>query len=335
MPGLSERAVVSVVIKALNEERHIEASVRSALAAIEAVGSGEVILADSCSSDKTVEIAGQYPITIVQLKRADERRCGIGPELGYQVSRGEFVYILDGDMELDKSFLPAAVEAMHADPRLGGVAGIVEEMSDASYQFRARKRRGSEMRAGVVHWLDMGGLYRREALEQAGFFSDRNLHAFEEQDLGNRLTQHGWKLQRLDRTGVRHFGHTDNSLRLLLKRWQSGYLDGAGELLRASLGRPYFWPVLWRQKHLFVALGIWIGLVIGLLRLGSAPWILQGVLAAVMLLLVLRAAKTRSLKDAFAGQVVWQVTSIAMLRGFLRGRRDPHEAIEKIVLKGQ
>src|SRR6476659_2248742 len=74
---------VSIIIKALNEERHIEAAVRSALAAIGALD-GEVILADSGSSDRTIEIARQYPIAIVQLAHPAERRCGIGPQLGYQ-----------------------------------------------------------------------------------------------------------------------------------------------------------------------------------------------------------------------------------------------------------
>ena len=57
------RMRVSVVIKALNEERHIEAAIVSALAAVAAVG-GEVILADSGSTDKTVEIARKFPIAV-------------------------------------------------------------------------------------------------------------------------------------------------------------------------------------------------------------------------------------------------------------------------------
>ena len=91
---------VTVIIKALNEAKHIDAAISSALAAIARVG-GEVILADSGSTDRTVEIAARHPITVVQLRHRAERRCGIGPQLGYQNARGEFIYILDGDMELE------------------------------------------------------------------------------------------------------------------------------------------------------------------------------------------------------------------------------------------
>ena len=94
-----ERCLVSVVIKALNEESGIEATIESALRAVSKV-SGEVVLADSCSTDRTVELAMKYPVRIVQLANASERCCGIGPQLGYQHSSGEFIYLIDGDMQL-------------------------------------------------------------------------------------------------------------------------------------------------------------------------------------------------------------------------------------------
>ena len=99
-----ERCLVSVVIKALNEESGIVATIESALRAVSRVG-GEVVLADSCSTDSTVELAMKYPVRIVQLVNANERCCGIGPQLGYQHSSGEFIYLIDGDMQLLDGFL--------------------------------------------------------------------------------------------------------------------------------------------------------------------------------------------------------------------------------------
>ena len=122
---------VSVIIKALNEEQRIAAAVQSALDAVAELG-GEVILADSVSSDNTIAIASEFPITIVQLKNPQEKRCGIGPQLGYQVAKGEYIYILDGDMELDPQFLATAVALFEQEPQLGGVAGIIKETSEAS-----------------------------------------------------------------------------------------------------------------------------------------------------------------------------------------------------------
>jgi glycosyltransferase involved in cell wall biosynthesis len=322
---------VSVIIKALNEERHVRASIESALAAVATVG-GEVILADSGSTDRTVEIAREYPVTVVQLRHPHERRCGIGPQLGYQLARGEFVYILDGDMELDRDFLPEALAAMQADSRLAGIGGLVEEQSDASYQFRGRKRRARERQASVCEWLDMGGLYRVEALRDVGYFSNRNLHAYEEMELGLRLCAAGWTLRRLATRGVVHHGRTEGNWPLLVRRWRSRYLDGAGELIRASLGRPYFYRAVQTQRHLVVGLLIWVGLLAGLVALPVTPWPLLGLIAFTVALVALRAHGAGSLADACFGQVVWQVTALAMLRGLLARPRNPRDPVDYVLL---
>jgi glycosyltransferase involved in cell wall biosynthesis len=322
---------VSVVIKALNEERHIRASIESAIQAVMRVG-GEVILADSGSTDRTVEIAREYPVTVVQLKHPAERRCGIGPQLGYQKARGEFVYILDGDMELDPAFLPEALAAMDADSRIGGIAGLVEEESEASYQFRGRKRRGHERKVRVCEWLDMGGLYRAEALRDVGYFSNRNLHAFEEMELGLRLCAAGWTLRRVATRGVLHHGRVEGNWPLLVRRWNSRYLDGTGELIRASIGRPYFYRALQTQQHLFVGLLVWACLLLGLAVAPVTPLPLVAILAAVLGLVLVRARRIGSLADAWFGQLVWQVTSLAMVRGLFARTRDPTEPIEYVLV---
>ena len=328
----SENITVSIVIKALNEEEHIEKAVSSALLAVEKLG-GEVILADSISTDATVDIAKRYPITIVQLKNPEDRRCGVGPQLGYQVARGQYVYILDGDMEMDPDFLPVAVAEMEKDPWLGGVGGLIEEKSESSYQFRGRKRRKAEGVSGDVKWLDMGGLYRRAALEQSGYFSNRNLHAYEEQDLGLRLGSYGWHLRRLDLRSVVHYGYTESSLKLLMRRWRSHYLDGGGEVLRAALGKPYFIDIVMHQKHLFVGLALWCGLVAGLILLPINTWLFTATVLAIILLVLIRAIKIGSLGDSLFAQLVWQVTALAMVRGFLMKPVSPSKTIDYVYCK--
>lgn len=324
--------VVSIIIKALDEEQHIDAAIRSALAAVAPFG-GEVILADSASTDGTVAIAMGHPVTIVQLENAAERRCGIGPQLGYQFARGRYVYILDGDMELDPGFLPAAIAALEADAKLGGVAGLVQQQADASYQFRGLRRRNREGRGGDVGWLDMGGLYRRSALEEVGYFSNRNLHAFEELELGVRLGSAGWTMRRLDVPSVQHRGYDLDSLALLRRRWRSRYLCGAGEVLKASWGRPFFLRVLVTQRLLLLALLIWIGMLAGLLLTPLSLWPIATVLLATLALIIVRAIRIGSLRDALIGQLIWQVHALALVRGALMPTVDPRTPIAARVLR--
>src|SRR5690606_40235410 len=69
-------------------------------------------------------------------------------------------------------------------------------------------------------------IYRREAIENIGYLSDRNLHSYEEYDLGVRLREKGWTLFRLDRRFVYHTGHNVNAYKLLIRRWQTKYKIG-------------------------------------------------------------------------------------------------------------
>lgn len=318
--------LISIIIKCLNEEQRIANAISSALTAIEGLD-GEVIVADSCSSDNTIAIAREFPIRIVQLANPNERCCGIGPQLGYQVSQGEFVYVLDGDMELSPAFIHAALEAMRNDSSLAGVAGQIDEQSEASYQFRGRKRREARNKGRSAQWLDMGGLYRREAVEACGYLSNRNLHAYEEMELGLRLSAAGWKLQRLDIISVKHYGWDEQSFALLKRRWNSRYIDGPGEILRAAVGSPWFTAVAKAQKHVFAGLGIWALLAAALLALTYTAVPLLFTLLLLAGLVGVRAIRAGSIKDALFGQLVWQVTALASLRGFFAPRVSPQAEV--------
>lgn len=327
---------VSVVIKALNEEQRISAAVESALCAVSAVG-GEVVLADSYSTDRTVERARAYPIRIVQLRYPQERCCGAGPQLGFQHSRGEFIYLLDGDMELLGGFLAQALAFMAAHPDIAGVGGQLLEQNTTSLEYIARAEQAhTHLQPGSVDRLDGGGLYRRSAIEAAGYFSDRNLHSYEEFDLAIRLRSLGLGLWRLPVSAVRHFGHDAPPYQLLLRRWRTGYLCGLGELIRASAGQPRLRLVLGELREL----RIYLAALLGWLLLLSVPlWPLPagarleglgGLLAAPLLLMIWR---KRSVTKALYSLASWSLNAAALVRGLAQPRRPTAEPIASRVLK--
>ena len=315
--------VVSIIIKALNEEKKIATAIESALKAVHVLG-GEVILADSLSNDKTIEIAQQYPIKIVQLINPSERCCGIGPQLGYLSAKGEFIYILDGDMKMLDSFLPKAIEFMQQNPLVAGVGGKVIEMNTDSLEFQARVERASNhMQSGVVDRLDMGGLYRKTAIESVGYFSDRNLHSYEELDLAVRLRAQGWQLHRIDADAVRHWGHDAPPYQLLMKRWKSGYINGLGEIIRAALGKPQLKFILKDVKELriyLMVIGWWITLLF--ILFSSIEPLVKLALCTTLLLtpLALMTIKKRGLRKAFYSVTSWNLNAAGLLRGFFSPR---------------
>lgn len=327
---------VSILIKALNEEKRIVDAVESALAAVQPVG-GEVILADSCSTDRTVALAAAYPIRITQLANATERCCGVGPQLGYQHSTGEYVYILDGDMKMLPGFLPQAIAYMDTHPDVAGVGGRVVEMNTTSLEYLARVERGmAHMRAGEVDRLDMGGLYRRTAIEQAGYFSDRNLHSYEEFDLAVRLRVRGWKLWRIDKDAVQHHGHDAPPYQLLMRRWRSRYINGLGEVLRGAWGQPHFAMVVTGLRELriyLLVLAWWVALLSIVLLSNKAS---QGVAAFFALFIapvLLMTVRKRSISKAVFSVVSWCFNAAGLLRGLVAPRHLPTQPVQSTIIK--
>ncbi|MBN9436361.1 glycosyltransferase family A protein [Bosea sp. (in: a-proteobacteria)] len=326
---------VSIIIKTLNEEKRIAATIESALSALGEMP-GEIVIADSGSSDRTVEIAQRYPVVIAQIMPPARPSCGIGPQLGFQHSRGDYLCLLDGDMLLDPGFLGDAIRFLERNPKVAGVTGHVEEMQTANLEYARRvQRHAPENRIGPLDRMNGGGLYRRSAIEQAGYLSDRNLHGYEEFDLGIRLRDAGWQLHRLDRRFVQHFGHTLNSYKLLMRRWRNKYLHGIGELLRASLGRPYFFQLLRElpELRLWGAVYIWWALSIGLLlflpQKGLALGLVLALLAGIVALMSWRKG---GLGMGLYTVVAWFFHAAALPAGFLRQRLEPDAPIESRVI---
>lgn len=326
---------VSVIIKTLNEEKRIAATIESALAALEGKG-GEVIVADSGSSDRTVEIASQYPVVIAQIAPPALPSCGIGPQLGFQYSRCDHICLIDGDMLLDAAFLDAALQLLADNPSLGGVTGHVEEMHVSNLEFARRVRRNApENRTGPIDRMNGGGLYRRSAIEAVGYLSDRNLHGYEEFEFGIRLRSAGWGLYRLDRRFVQHFGHTVNSYRLLVRRWKSKYLYGIGELLRASLGKPYFRQVLKElpELKLWALVYLWWLLSLALILFLSDKLMAFAAVGAIFAgVLLLVSLKKRSFSMGLYTVVAWFFHAAALPVGLLRRRRRPSDPVESRLL---
>ncbi len=327
--------LVSIVIKCLNEEKNIERCIRSLMT--QAGCDAEIILADCLSSDRTIEIARGFPIRIVQLLDPATRGCAAAGQLGWQYARGEFLCLLDADMQLCPGFLPAALDALERDPSLAGVGGVLIEMSSA-IEYRERLRRpNSDMHPGFVQRLTGLVVYRMAALGQDGYFMDRNLKAQEELDAGLRLRARGWRLRILPLANVWHYGHTNSSLRLHVRRWRSQVSDGGGQLLRAAVARAKrpadLTSSLLACRFQLLTIGWWTLLCILLAVAGSGHPL--GVLAPIVFGLPFTAllVRKRDLTRVLHSFIGWNITAAGLLRGLASRRVPPRERLPSIALQ--
>jgi glycosyltransferase involved in cell wall biosynthesis len=322
------RPLLSIGIKALNEEVHISASLQSACTAVAELG-GEVVLADSGSSDRTIAVALEFvgrgdPVQVWRLCDTQQRSCGIGAQLAFQKSRGDYFYLLDGDMVLDPQFIREGLAFLQANPEFAAVGGRVIEAQTQSIEFELRaqsdKVKGSAV-SGEVDRLDCGGLYRSNAIRSVGYFADRNLHAFEEFELGARLRARGWKLARIAAPAVHHYGHAVGGYRLMLKRLRSGYAGGPGEVVRAALGAAHFAQVArdFAQLRNGVAVWVWWGCLLACAVLGKW-WAVLGLFLVPLAFLAWRRGGVRLGLYSLA---TWNVNAVGLIQGLKRRRTEP------------
>jgi len=329
---------LTIGIKALNEEKRIGEALASALVAARPFG-GEVILADSGSTDRTLEIAAALPVRVVQLSDPSERSCGAGAQLAFQHAEGDYFYLLDGDMVLDPDFLPAAIAQLEADPQLAAVGGLVREMNTEGHDFQIRAntvRSNRNWLPGIVDRLDCGGLYRVSAVREVGYFADRNLHAFEEFELAARLQSRGWKLARIDKPAVDHYGHQTDGYKLLWRRVKSGYSGASGEVLRGAIGQPHLAIVLRKLGHVRNSLAImaWWTLLIAILVLPLAPlWARLAAFTALLLApLAALIVRRGSLNLGLYSFVAWNVSAWSLVTGFFRPRTPPAQPLGAVTV---
>ena len=188
---------ITVSIKTLNEAQGIEKTIDSVRKQLQPYPH-QIIVADSLSTDNTRELAVAKDAMVVCLDNAKDRCCGVGHQLGWLFSEGDYLLLLDGDMELEPGFLDNAVAFLETHPEYAGVAGSVEMDDAANYEFKSRKQRLHLIYPqGDTDHLGGGGLYRRSAIEKIGYLTNLNLHGYEEAELGIRLQAAGYKLHRL------------------------------------------------------------------------------------------------------------------------------------------
>lgn len=327
--------MLSIVIKTLNEEEKIARAIESAIAAAkECQIPYEIIVADSVSTDRTVEIASRYPVRVVQFESIADRGCGAGVQLGYQYSRGDFVYIFDGDMEFMPGFLLTAVSYLHEHPDVGGVGGLIEDEYVRNDIDRIRVNNKSTSTAGNMPSLGQGGLYRRSAIEAAGgYAADRNLLAWEEADLGMRLRAAGWRLVRLPVIGVRHTGHNVNTWDLLSRHWRSGRAKASGVLLRAALPKPWRMNALRLLIHPLLMLLWWLAMVLTIF-LPSGMGVATALALVICLLsgFLMQLVRKRNLRHVLVSLYHWNYAAIAIMLGFFVKRISPLTIIPANVL---
>lgn len=316
--GADQEPTMSVVIVARNEADRIRGCIESVLALCEPLAHTEVILVDSNSSDPTVDVATEYPITILKIPTDDLSSPSAGRQVGFRHARGELVLFVDGDTHLTDGWLDDAIRFVSEHEDVAGVDGHLEQYPETD--------------PGAVEWLRGVALYDADALDAVGGF-DPWMTSHEELDVGYRLGRAGYRFVRLPVA----FGTHPTSIGYgeLRRRWRSGFFFGYGQALRKSLDDPAMAAKWAFEFTRTVAPGSWVAIG-GLLalarrgRLGRA-WFVSSLVAFVYV------ASTRGLRWTVYKPLSDLGYLLGGVIGFARydpGREFPYDRVERLTPTG-
>jgi glycosyltransferase involved in cell wall biosynthesis len=237
---------LSVVLITRNQEWNVRRLVQSALDGVRSVEPAlggtsagpraEVVLVDSDSTDATVAVACEYPITVVRLEPGQRLNPAVGRLVGHTVARGSMLLFLDGDMELVPGWLPSALAYLDGHPDVAVVTGpIVDLPLDGASEDVPMPPAGGEVRAEDVRHGRGAALFRRAMLDAVGSF-DPDLYAEEEPELALRIRRAGGRVVRLDRPIAFHYTEPRERIRTLFARRRRRLFLGNGQNLRRLLG---------------------------------------------------------------------------------------------------
>jgi poly-beta-1,6-N-acetyl-D-glucosamine synthase len=199
---------VSVIIPAYNEDKLIERTITSLLALDYPFF--EIVVVDDGSSDTTHRLAeafvGRFSTVAggtAEVKLVAKPNGGKATALnaGIAAARFDVVLCVDGDSELAPSTLRRAVRHLR-DPRVGAVAGNVKvknrkglwtRLQALEYVEGLNMVRAAQSAARLVNIIPGPvGLFRREALQSAGFYSP-DTYA-EDCDVTLKVLRAGWRV---------------------------------------------------------------------------------------------------------------------------------------------
>ena len=313
----SSEILLSVVIISKNEEKNIANCIESVLRALKETKNSEVILADSASTDKTIEIAKRYPIKIIQIDSSSHLSPSAGRYLGFLHSNGKYIQFVDGDMTLYEDWFAKSLKFLKED-KVAGVTGItIHQIGCEEIAPKRQKNDFMPVQQQETDILTGAALFKHDVLKKVGTYNPY-LYGDEEAELSCRLRRAGYKLLKIPYNMAIHHRRNISAIKQFKNALTRKYYFGCGQTLRYSIGDiPLFLLHLVRFR-LYLLYITWI--ITGLVSVGISFVYEQSVfifmwLAGTLTFFIIFSVKKKTIKGAFFSMLCWTLFSFGIFIG--------------------
>jgi glycosyltransferase involved in cell wall biosynthesis len=307
------KKIITVVIPARNEEKTIAKCIESVRAALDGIGDSEIILVDSYSSDKTVEIAKQYPIRILRLKKHWLKSPHAGRYLGTINSHSEYIFFLDADMTVKKDWIKKALNVLEDNKNIAGVTGVLHNIYPGDEQGNFKPLNTN---IGYCNYLPGAAIFRRHVLKEINHFNPF-FAGYGEREVGYRISKKGYRQLKINETIACHFKKMKDFKETKEK---SRYFTGVGQFLRFHPNLKNLLETIRKYPLIFVSYGIYFfyltAVILSVIKDDVFFIAIPTLLGFILLLFFI--LKQRDIKKTCLTILQIFSSSINLIRGFLK-----------------
>ena len=207
--------MVSVVIPTYNASRYLDAQLKSLRA--QSVKDLDILVIDSSSRDRTVEIAAQYSVKTVIIPKEEFDHGGTRTLAGMTRSEGDIlVYLTQDALPCDEKAIETLVRPLLTEEKCAAAFGRQIPYQDATPFGRHLRLFNYPQQSYTRTYADRTALgiraafcsnsfaaYRRDALQEVGWFTE-NLILAEDMHVCARMLMKGYKLRYVAEAVVFH-----------------------------------------------------------------------------------------------------------------------------------
>ena len=304
---------LGVVVIARNEARHIGACLDAIIKAVSPYPGTPIIIVDSCSSDNTVDIALQYPVSVCRYS-AVRPTAAAGRAIGFKQLQSEYVLFIDGDCCIEENWLEKGIEAMNDNDDAAVVYGSRREVFESVQpDFQSSGPKPQEYSLGG------NALYRSKALLTVGGFNP-NIIAYEDNEILGRILANGYQAIQTNETMFTHYTKPKDTIGAFLARCRSGYMLGPGQVLRASIPQGLlFYYIRHFNRYLLTLVYLIAGiaaLIFGVVL--TKPSLIIGWLVVGALVVTWLAWRRRNIRSATYIAASWLFAAVGIVIGFFK-----------------
>lgn len=184
---------VSLYIPCYNAENSIEECLDSVINQSYAID--EIIIIDDGSTDKTIKIANTYPVRIICHK--ENRGLAACRNTALKEAKNDFVASLDADCLASPQWLRLLMQCFISDD-IAGVGGMLIERYNLTAADKWRSTHmpqhwGAEFIENPPFLYGSNNVFRKEAIEKVGFYSEKCRNNYEDVEISTRLYNCGFK----------------------------------------------------------------------------------------------------------------------------------------------